>query len=69
MNAILQETLPELHDFVANQAEVDAVLPEEERSYQAELVRDVLGQESLKPSVEKQLFAEYTEGVASHLGA
>lgn len=64
-----QETIAELHEFVANQAADDAGLPENERPYQADLVKDVLGQEALKPSVIKELVDEYTEVIAQHLQA
>lgn len=61
------DSLSELHEFVAIQAVEDAVLPADERQYQRDLVKDVLGQEALKPAVLKGLVSEYTQGVTSHL--
>jgi hypothetical protein len=63
------ETLSELRDFVTTQAAEDAVLESDERLYQAELVKDVLSQESLKPKIIEELVADYSAGVASHLEA
>ncbi len=63
------DTLSELRDFVAQQAAEDAVLPVGERRYQAELVRDVLSQEPLKPSAIKELVNDYSAGVARRLGS
>jgi hypothetical protein len=40
------ETINELHDFVTTQAAEDAGLSPSEKSYQTELVSDVLGQEA-----------------------
>lgn len=64
-----QETLSELRDFVATQAAEDAVLPVNERRYQAELVTDVLKHEPIKPRQIKELVHDYLAGVASHLKA
>jgi hypothetical protein len=69
MNTTTHETLAELRDFVAHQAEEDAVLPLDERRYQADLVADVLAQEPLKPAVRDELVHEYSESVTSHLAA
>ncbi len=49
----------ELQDFVIHQAAEDAVLPPAERSYQAELVADVLSQEAPSERALKQLLALY----------
>jgi hypothetical protein len=62
-----QESLTELREFVATQAAEDAVLSPDERLYQTDLVKDVLGQESLKPSVMQELVNEYSTSVARHL--
>lgn len=62
-----QESLTELREFVATQAAEDAVLSPDERSYQTDLVKDVLGQESLKPSVIQELVDDYSANVARHL--
>lgn len=64
-----RESLSELHEFVTTQAAEDAVLSPEERSYQADLVRDVLGTESLKPSVIQELVDDYSAQVTQHLEA
>ncbi len=62
-----QDTLSELQDFVVTQAAEDAVLPADERRYQAALVTDVLKQEHLKPSAIKELINDYSAGVAGQL--
>jgi hypothetical protein len=53
------ETLHELKDFVTHQAAEDAVLPSSERSYQEELVTDVLGQEAPNDQALKELLDLY----------
>lgn len=53
------DTLTELRDFVTVQAAEDAVLSRSERKYQAGIVRDVLGQEHLKPKVFNDLMKDY----------
>jgi hypothetical protein len=67
MNTSTHETLAELRDFVAHQAEEDAGLPSGERRHQADLVKDVLAQEPIEPTVRNALVHEYIESVASHL--
>ena len=62
-----QESLSELHEFVHTQAVEDAVLSADERLYQADLVKDVLGAESLKPSIIQELVDDYSTTVAEHL--
>ncbi len=54
----------ELRDFVTTQAAEDAPLTPSERSYQAELVRDVLSQE-VKPARVNELMALYLRGTKS----
>lgn len=66
MNAI-QETITELKEFVTTRAAGDAEMPANERKYQAQAVKDVLGAEALKPNLIRELVDEYAEGVASHL--
>ena len=66
MNTQTLDTLSELRDFVAHQAEEDAVLPIAERRYQADLVTDVLRQE-LKPGKAGELISDYSKQVARHL--
>ena len=63
------DTLPELHQFVADQAAEDAVLSPSERAHQEEIVRDVLLHEPFKPTVVKKLFKDYSHQVASHVAA
>ena len=67
MKTQTHDTISELHDFVVHQAAEDAVLPADERRYQAELVKDVLRHEPLKPKVIKELVNDYSGRVASHL--
>jgi hypothetical protein len=52
-------TLSELKDFIMHQAAEDAVLSPSERSYQEELVADVLGQEAPSNQALKQLLDLY----------
>lgn len=59
------DSISELKDFVRNQAAEDAVLDAGERRYQAQLVRDVLSQEHLNPSVFKSLVSDYSRRVSS----
>ncbi len=66
MSAI-KETINDLHEFVVTQAAEDAEMPEEERDYQASVVKDVLQTEPFKRSVINGLLREYSQGVASHL--
>lgn len=60
------DSLSELHDFVVTQAAEDAVLPADEKLHQLALVRDVLGQEALKPAVLRDLVSEYRHGITEH---
>jgi hypothetical protein len=53
------QTINELHDFVTTQAAEDAVLSPSERSYQAELVTDVLKQEAPNNQAFKKLLDLY----------
>lgn len=68
MNTTTHDPIFELKDFVMHQAEEDAALPPAERRYQAELVKDVLGQE-LKPAKAKELVRDYSKRVTRHLSA
>ena len=65
MNTTIHETLSELKEFVAVQAAEDAVMPPSERRHQGEVVTDVIGQESLKPNVRKDLLNDYFGQVAA----
>jgi hypothetical protein len=59
------DPISELKDFVRHQAAEDAVLDAGERRYQAQLVKDVLAQEHLKPSVFKSLVNDYSRRVSA----
>ncbi len=59
------ESISELKDFIRHQAAEDAVLDAGERRYQAQLVKDVLSQERLKPNVFKSLISDYSHRVSS----
>lgn len=52
-------TLTDLQDFVTHQAAEDAVLSPNERKYQEELVKDVLGQEAPNGLALKKLLELY----------
>ena len=67
MKTKTQDSISELQDFIVHQAEEDAVLPDVERRYQKELVKDVLAQEPLKPRAFKRLVDEYSKRVSRHL--
>ena len=54
-----KQTINELHDFVTTQAAEDAALPPSEKSYQAKLVADVLGQEAPNSRALKELLELY----------
>jgi hypothetical protein len=69
MTTQIHDTLPELRDFIAHQAQEDAGLPSDERRYQLELVSDVLHQEPLKSGVIEELVDDYKEQVAHGLKA
>lgn len=58
------ESISELKDFVLHQAAEDAVLDAGERRYQAQLVKDVLSQEHLKPQVFRSLVNDYSRRVS-----
>ncbi len=55
-------TLIELRDFVIIQAAEDSVLSPYEQNYQAELVRDVLGQEIKRAKLINELMVLYKAG-------
>jgi hypothetical protein len=55
----MSETYTELQEFVVHQAAEDAALPASERSYQAELVADVLSREAPNPQALKKLLNLY----------
>lgn len=61
------DPISELKDFVRHQAAEDAVLAPVERRYQAELVKDVLMQEQLKPTVFKSLWGDYSRNLTAHI--
>lgn len=55
----MKTSTSELKDFVTHQAAEDAALPPSERSYQEELVTDVLGQEAPSSKALKELLDLY----------
>ncbi|HLG91326.1 MAG TPA: hypothetical protein VI336_04180 [Candidatus Saccharimonadales bacterium] len=55
----MKTSTSELKDFVTHQAAEDAVLPPTERSYQEELVADVLEQEAPNSKALKELLDLY----------
>lgn len=55
----MKSSTTELKDFVTHQAAEDAALPVSERSYQEELVADVLGQEAPNSRALKELINLY----------
>ena len=64
MTNTTHEPIARLHDFVIQQAEDDAVLPAEDRKWQATVVAEVLEQEVLAKEVFERLFGEYKTQVA-----
>jgi hypothetical protein len=59
MSQSIHDSVTELREFVTVQASEDAVLSPSERRYQADIVKDVLGQAHLKPKVFKNLMNDY----------
>jgi hypothetical protein len=59
------DSVSELKEFVRHQAAEDAVLDAGERRHQSQLVRDVLSQAHLKPSVLKSLVNDYSRQVSA----
>jgi hypothetical protein len=55
----MKTSTTELKDFVKHQAAEDLSLPPGERSYQKELVADVLGQEALSDKIRDELLKLY----------